>query len=269
MWCLQKRVWFAMTGVLVVAMHVEAQAPLVQRTTRQIRSGTFTPFYRGAVGEAPRTQVARFRIDAYPVTNEDFRVFVTEHAEWRRSRVARLFADSEYLANWSSDIAFHDGSDRQPVTQVSWFAAQAYCEAAGGKLPTEAEWEFVARADERHVDASSDTQFVQRILSWYARPQTAEVRNVGQNRPNFWDVFDMHGLVWEWVDDFNASMASGDDRERGDTTSERFCGGSALGAADVANYASFMRYAFRASLRASYTVRNLGFRCAYESGEAP
>ena len=66
------------------------------------------------------------------------------------------------------------------------------------------------------------------------------------------------GLVWEWTRDFN-SMMSGQDLR---ASSVRFCGGSSLGAADPSDYASFMRYAMRESLKAAYTTGNLGFRCA-------
>jgi formylglycine-generating enzyme required for sulfatase activity len=48
--------------------------------------------------------------------------------------------------------------------------------------------------------------------------------------------------------------------------SSRFCGAGAATAADATDYATFMRYAFRSSLRASYTVRNLGFRCSQRGG---
>jgi formylglycine-generating enzyme required for sulfatase activity len=72
----------------------------------------------------------------------------------------------------------------------------------------------------------------------------------------------LHGLVWEWVADFNTAMVTGD--ARGDTGLDRqlFCGSGSQGARDVQNYPAFMRYAFRSSLKASYCVHNLGFRCA-------
>ena len=73
---------------------------------------------------------------------------------------------------------------------------------------------------------------------------------------------DLHGLVWEWTSDFNSALVTGD--ARGDTGLERqlFCGAGSLGASDLGNYAGFMRFGFRSSLRAGYTVHNLGFRCA-------
>jgi sulfatase modifying factor 1 len=74
--------------------------------------------------------------------------------------------------------------------------------------------------------------------------------------------FDLHGLVWEWTSDFNSAIVTGD--ARGDTGLDRqlFCGAGSAGAKDTGNFPAFMRYGFRSSLKAPYTVHNLGFRCA-------
>ena len=81
-------------------------------------------------------------------------------------------------------------------------------------------------------------------------------------RPNVYGVHDLLTLVWEWVDDFNTIMVTGE--SRADTGLERalFCGAGAAGGGDLENYPAFMRAGMRSSLRASYVVPNLGFRCA-------
>jgi len=238
-----------------------AAAPRMVR----VRGGRFRPFFRGAATEPLEVTVAPFWLDVRPVTSSELLAFVRAVPAWQRSRVVRLFADESYLARWASDTELGRVGPHQPATQVSWFAAKAYCAWRGARLPTEAEWEFAARADETRVDASRDRRFTDRILAWYSRPQTDAPADVGAGRPSYWGLYDMHGLVWEWVLDFNASMVSADDRERGDAALERFCGGGQLGATSNADYAAFMRFAFRSSLRASYTVQSLGFRCASDT----
>ena len=115
------------------------------------------------------------------------------------------------------------------------------------------------------VPASLQSQlaeFKRRVLEWYATPAPARLSPVGAGDANFWGVHDLHGLVWEWVADFNTAMVTGD--ARGDTGLNRqlFCGAGAQGARDVENYPAFMRYGFRSSLKADYCIHNLGFRCA-------
>ena len=90
---------------------------------------------------------------------------------------------------------------------------------------------------------------------------------VGVGRANYFGAQDMHGLVWEWVSDFNTAMVTGD--ARGDTGLDRqlFCGSGSLGVKDRSNFPAFMRYGFRSSLKANYTVHNLGFRCAKDLEE--
>src|SRR5690606_16068646 len=101
-----------------------------------------------------------------------------------------------------------------------------------------------------------------RILEWYNHSTPEALPHIGTTFRNFFGIYDMHGLIWEWVDDFNTSLVSGE--SRGDSALEKslYCGSGSVGAADFADYAAFMRYAFRSSLKANYAVSNLGFRCA-------
>jgi formylglycine-generating enzyme required for sulfatase activity len=90
----------------------------------------------------------------------------------------------------------------------------------------------------------------------------AVLADVSTARPNFHGARGLHGLVWEWVDDFNTAMVTGE--SRGDSGLERdlFCGSGSVGARDTGNYAAFMRQALRSSLKANNTTTSLGFRCA-------
>lgn len=227
----------------------------------EIPGGEFRPLY--LTQDSPLTQVAPYRLDETPVTNAQFAEFIARDPRWRKGKVPRLFAETQYLQHWPGDTPAPEQANR-PVTNVSWFAANAYCLAQGKRLPTVAEWEFAAQASETTANGADEPGYVQKILGWYARPATATLADVGQNPPNYWKVRDLHGLVWEWTQDFNSTLVTGE--SRGDSALDRnlFCGSGAAGAADPSNYAAFMRFGFRASLKAAYTLNNLGFRCAQE-----
>ncbi len=221
---------------------------------------------KAKAAERAEERVEAFWLDEVAVTNESFRRFVALYPSYRRGRISPLLADTGYLAHWASPVELGAGAKpEQPVVRVSWFAAKAYCSAQGKRLPTEREWELVASASETLRDARTDARFKEQVLSWYGKPASRELSTVGATPPNFYGVRDLHGLIWEWVLDFNGTLVSSDSRKAGDGDTQAFCGAGALGFADSNDYASFMRTAFRSALTASYTTQSLGFRCARDA----
>ncbi len=222
-----------------------------------VKGGVYLPLY----GAADKTvKVDPFMMDVYPVTNADFLKFVKEYPQWKKSNIKSLFADKSYLNKWVSDESF-SGLPNAPATNVSWFAAKKYCECQGKRLPKMDEWEFAAMANENVPDARKVESYNQYILGWYETPKTYN-KAVGSTFKNYWGIYDLHGLVWEWTQDFNTVLISGESRKDVDKDSNLFCGSAAIGASDLMNYAAFMRYAFRGSMKARYSSQNLGFRCA-------
>ena len=256
-------------ALLVLTAALATAAHAAERV--RIAGGLHRPLYRQPVRGTRADTVARrvvpvrvaaFELDRTPVTNGDYLAFVRQHAEWRRSRVSRLFADASYLRHWRSDLDPGPAAPlASPVVHVSWFAARAYAAAHGARLPTVAEWELVAAADETRRDAARDPAFLARLREWYARPATRVLPAVG-GPANAWGVQDLHGLVWEWTLDWNSALISGESRADGSLERTLYCGSGASGAADFADYAAFMRFAYRASLEAHYTTAQLGFRTA-------
>ena len=135
--------------------------------------------------------------------------------------------------------------------QVSWFAAQAYCEAQGARLPTWLEWEYAAAADETRRDARKRSGLARThprlVLAAVERPHC---RAPALQAPNAYGVQDLHGLVWEWTEDFSALLCRADNRDQGDPDNAKFCGAGALSMDDRDNYAVLMRVAMLSSLEA-------------------
>lgn len=81
--------------------------------------------------------VATFELDTVPVTEADFLAFVEAVPEWRKDRAPTILAGDDYLAHWKGPLEpASEEARRRPVTRVSWFAARAYCDWQGARLPT-------------------------------------------------------------------------------------------------------------------------------------
>jgi len=87
-----------------------------------------------------------------------------------------------------------EGGDRQAVVNVTLDEAQAFCRWAGGRVPTEAEWEYAARAGSTGSRYGALDE-----IAWYRLNSPAELPTVAQKKPNGWGLHDMLGGVWEWT----------------------------------------------------------------------
>ena len=253
-----------LTVVGLVAMAVNVAFAAAPAGMVVVPAGVYAPLFRSE-RDAKTVAVKSFQLDVTPVTNAEFLEFIRANPRWQRSQVKRIFADESYLQHWAGELELGTNAAvvaRQPVTRVSWFAAKAFAVWKGKRLPTTEEWELAAGAGFTEVDGGKDAEFARAVNRWYSTPSPVVLPVVGAGRTNFFGLHDLHGLVWEWTSDFNSALVTGD--ARGDSGLERqlFCGNGSLGATDRANYPAFMRFGFRSSLKAAYTVPNLGFRCA-------
>lgn len=227
----------------------------------RIPGGHYEPLYGSARSE--RVAVSAFRLDRDPVTRGEYLAFVQSHEEWTRSQVAPVKANrASYLADWTTD----DDPGRAlpldaPITNVSWFAARAYCDAHDKRLPTIAEWEYVAASSARVRDAARSPEFIQDVVSLYLS-RARVLPSVETGGRNYYGVRGMHSLVSEWVEDFNSVLVSDDSRGVGGRDHDFFCASAAIGALDPTNYPAFLRYALRSGLSGRTTMQSLGFRCA-------
>jgi formylglycine-generating enzyme required for sulfatase activity len=165
---------------------------------------------------SPTNEVGR-SVDEGPQTT----VTLT-HGFWMGQREV---TQGEYLAVVGSNPSQFTGDLNRPVESVSWFDATNYCAlltaqhlAAGliplgcrYRLPTEAEWEYAARAGTSTRFSYGDDPSAASLTNhaWYAANSGALTHPVGQRTPNPWGLYDMAGNVWEWCLDWQGAYPGG------------------------------------------------------------
>jgi formylglycine-generating enzyme len=214
--------------ITTVAFTLALLGGVVPRGMVAIPQGSYTPLYAGDA-KAAAVRVGPFALDRVPVTRDAFAAFTRSHPQWRRPT---------------------NGEGQYPIVDVSWYAAKAYCEAHGKRLPTTAEWERVANADAGDV------------LAQYAARNGGAPSPVGKSRPNALGIANLHDLIWEWTLDFDGTSTTHSAHAQHASAAHASCASAAIGASSTTNYAAFLRAALRATLTPSSTLRTLGFRCA-------
>jgi hypothetical protein len=147
--------------------------------------------------------------------------------------------------------------DSLPVDRVTWDEAETFCRETGGRLPTEAEWEYAARAGSGSAFYWGDAN--PGDYAWYRDNSDNKTQKVGLKKPNSWGLYDMAGNVFEWVEDWYAEY---------DPAELDHPKGPAAGTAKVIRGASWYSESGSLSLSARYNNRpgfrnfKVGFRCA-------
>ena len=220
-----------------------------------VPSGSFHSVMPEVKGEP--VAVHSFHMDTTAVTNKQYNEFLQHHEDWKAENIPSIFAYKGYLKSWENTNTDDVVNPNQPVTNVSWYAANAYCQSAGGRLPTLNEWEYSAQLMD--FDSSADAQeFANRLMSWYSTFDNENIGAVGSTGiENRHGVKDQFGLIMEWVEDYKPVIA--DDLSLDCGTVGRM---QQLG--NAYSYAASIRYITRMSFSPKSTNSTVGFRCAYD-----
>lgn len=211
---------------------------------------------------AKSVSLDNYWIDVYEVTNEKYLKFV-EATGHPPALDASCTTDACRDGNLWEGASFPPAIRKQPVTQVSWYDAEAYCKWRGKRLPTEAEWEKAARGPKGNIYPWGNASPKGRATFERKWNGIYTMTDVGSypNGASIYGVHDMAGNVWEWVDDWydrtyytRGTKSNPRGYVEGEFKSLR--GGSWV------NFPDSLRSAFRRWSRPDVRFNDTGFRCA-------
>jgi serine/threonine-protein kinase len=156
-------------------------------------------------------------------------------------------------------------TDDHPVMCITWNDAKAFCDWATKKtgrtvrLPSEAEWEYACRAGTKTAWSFGNDGNALSDYGWFDQNSGGATHPGGEKKPNAWGLYDMHGNVWEWCQDWAGPYAAGDAADpTGPSSGDR----RVLRGGDWSTEAACARSAFRDRLPPSHPCTNYGFRVA-------
>ena len=153
-----------------------------------------------------------FYIDKYQVTNAQYKQFVLANPRWQKNRIDSAFHNGNYLKEWNGNN-YPSGKANHPVVSVSWYAAMAYAQWAGKRLPTEAEWEYAARGGLSGKKYPWGDVIDLRKAN-YGRRNVDDTTPVDKYPPNGYGLYNMAGNVWEWcLDEYNPNFYASSPRQ--------------------------------------------------------
>ncbi len=195
---------------------------------------------------AHEVTISAFSIGQYPMTFEEYDKFCEATGRDKPS-------DYEW------------GRGTRPVVDISWSDAVAYCEWLSKqtrehyRLLTEAEWEYACRAGSDSQYCFGDDEQRLEEYAWYSKNAGKKTHPVGEKRPNQWQLYDMHGNIWEWVRDWYGAYSK--DPQQDPSGPETGSGRVDRGGGWIF-VAGYCRSAFRHGIDPGYRSRGLGFRLA-------
>lgn len=150
-----------------------------------------------------------FEISKYEITNQQYADFmnaigVNSSGSYNGTKYLDIDASDCQISHNGNSFVVAAGKENYPVIEVTWDGANAFCEYCGGRLPTEAEWEFAARGGNSATATLYAGNDNLNDVGWYTANSEGSTHEVGFKAPNELGLYDMSGNVFEWCADWYA-----------------------------------------------------------------
>ncbi len=155
-----------------------------------------------------RIKVNSFFIGRYEISNGEFADFLNANGNLFEGNSIWINTDGEWndlkcrISVKDSIFKVEVGFENYPVNYVSWFAANAYCKWKGGRLPTEAEWEYAAKSGSFGKKNCTKKVFRVDDFAWHKINSDSKWHRSGEKKPNEAGLYDILGNLWEWCNDY-------------------------------------------------------------------
>lgn len=223
-----------------------ANSSTLASSPNQMTTDSKTPIVSNKTFIEPEMVVipaGRFKMGSYLISNSQPIIAVNISKPFLIAKYLVTFDEYELFVkakNWDLPSDQGWGGGKRPVINISWVDATAYAswlsEVTGKsyRLPSEAEWEYAARAGTESAYYWGDNENDADNFAWFDRNSNEETHPVGEKQSNKFDLYDMAGNVWEWVQDcyhdkYDKAPADGSSRQEfnnGDSTRRVVRGGS-------------------------------------------
>lgn len=149
-----------------------------------------------------------FYISKYEITNLQYCEFLNKVGNKSVKGIKYIDWQDKHSKIRKIDGTFYPkpGYKNHPVLEVSWYGANAFCEWKGGRLPTEAEWEYAAGGGLKSKDYEFSGSDNANKVAWYVNTSGGDTHPVGTKEPNELGLYDMSGNAWEWVNDWYGAL---------------------------------------------------------------
>ena len=169
-----------------------------------------------------KVTLSSYRITKFEITNEQFAKFLTERGNQVENRRNWYSPENEkgvkYTPKeWAFDFVINgktftpkQGREKLPIRFITWEGARAFAQWAGGRLPTEAEWEYASKGGKKsrgYIYSGSDDL---NEVGWNLYNSGGRLHTVGEKKPNELGLYDMSGNVWEWTADWYGPYSKND-----------------------------------------------------------